>query len=344
MKKSMRPRGLARLVAPVAAMAALAVAAAPGNAFAAGHGTPPYPADLDGLLTDLVQYGDPGTWDAERSYAATWDNRHWSYQWGRAGIPTTSHVSARNDASGVTFSHLQVVPDGDPVTGPGASWFVGTSQLTNTTDSPMTLTSQGFSKAVTQTVSTTVTRQFSTSTKVSAEARLGDALKGGAEFTATWTWGESGTRTTSEEQTYTATPQQVPVPAHTTAVVRVVLLQTKSTGTVHLVGDLGGSFTRSLIRTDCNSGGACAPGHTVRSTTEPVYDRALAAVPLPPGVHLTDHHTVAVPGLGTYTAQTGAEFEVTVGYRPNGPAPAPAAASHPYAYTVAALKAGAPGR
>ncbi|MFD9484360.1 ETX/MTX2 family pore-forming toxin [Streptomyces sp. NPDC059991] len=347
---SIRKKSVARFVVPVTAIAALAALAAPGDASAATHSAPAYPADLDGLLNDLVQYGDSATANGERHYASVWDNRHWTYQWGRSNIPTTSHVSTRNDASGVTFSNLQVTPDGPATTSPGATWYVGSASMTNTTDREMTLTTQGFSRKVTDTVSTAVTKQLSTSHKISAQVKLGDFISGGDEFTATWTWGETDTKTSSVEETYTASSQSVPVPPHTTAVVKVVLKQTKSTGAVKLLGDLDGSFTRSLIRTDCNDGGGCAPGHTVRSSTESVYDTALAAVPLPPGMYLSGHHTVAVPGLGTYTAENGSQFGVEVSYAPQQPAPAPGAsapapaASRSYSYTVPAQKAAAPPR
>ncbi|WP_406340462.1 ETX/MTX2 family pore-forming toxin [Streptomyces sp. NBC_00648] len=350
MKLSIRKRGFARFVVPVTAIAALAALAAPGDASAAAHSAPAYPADLDSLLNDLVRYGDSATTSGERQYASVWDNRHWTYQWGRSNIPTTSHVSTRNDASGVTFSNLQVTPDGEATTSPGATWYVGSSFLTNKTDREMTLTTQSFSKTVTDTLSTAVTKQFSTSHKVSGQVNVGNFFSGSDEFTATWTWGETDTKTASEQETYKAKSQSVPVPPHTTAVVKVVLKQTKSTGAVKLEGDLDGSFTRSLIRTDCNDSGACAPGHVVRSSTESVYDTALAAVPLPPGIYLSGHHTVAVPGLGTYTAENGSQFGVEVSYAPQQSAPAPGASApapaalHSYSYTVPVQKAAAPPR
>ncbi|MFI1172675.1 ETX/MTX2 family pore-forming toxin [Streptomyces melanogenes] len=344
MKLSIRKRGVARYVVPVTALAALAALAAPGDARAATHGAPPYPADLDGLLNQFVQYGDSTTWNGERQYASAWDNHHWVYQWGRANVPMTSHVSTRNDASGVTFTNLQVTPDGPATTTPGATWYVGSNFLTNTTDREMTLTTQSFSRTVTDTVSTAVTKQLSTSHKVSAQLKLGEFFSGGDEFTATWTWGETDTKTASLQETYTATPQSVPVPPHTTAVIKVVLKQTKSTGAVKLEGDLDGSFTRSLIRTDCNDvGGGCAPGHAVRSSKESVYDTALAAVPLPPGIYLSGHHTVAVPGLGTYTAENGSQFGVEVSYVPQQRVAAPGA-PRSYSYTVAARRTAAPPR
>ncbi|WP_344072954.1 ETX/MTX2 family pore-forming toxin [Streptomyces crystallinus] len=327
----MRNKNLARVAVPVAA---LALAAIPADAHAAGHAPVPYPASLDDLLNDLVRYGDTATADSEKNYISTWDNHHWTYQWGRANIPTTSHVKVSNDASGVTFSHLQVTPDGEPTTTLGDTWFVGTARLTNSTDQPQSLTTQSYTKTVTDSVSTSVTKQFGGSNTVSAQVKLGEFFTGGDEFTTTWTWGDTHTHTQTDDQTYTANAQQIAVPAHTTAVVTIALVQTKSTGLVNLKGDLDGSFQRVVTRTDCNdASGGCAPGHVVSNKTESVYDTALNAVPLPPGMYLSDHHTVAVPGLGTYTAAHGSYFTVKVTDEPDGSRPVPAA-PRSYTYTL----------
>ncbi|WP_184491125.1 ETX/MTX2 family pore-forming toxin [Streptomyces sp. I6] len=235
----------------------------------------------------------------------------------------------------VTNSNTTVTVVGDPSVSLGDLWFVGTSTLKNTTDAPLTMTSESFTKSISDTVTNTVTKGVSVANKVSASVDMGKAVHMGTELTTTWSFSDSNSTSQSQSVSYTAPSQNIVVPAHSTATVTVRLQQAIATGNVDLSTDLGGTFEQWQC-----SGGACG------ASNEPLYDTLAniqktgktwggkPAPALPSGFTLNSaKKALSFKGAGTYRATYGANFDVQVSTSPNT-ASAPAAKS--YSLTVPA--------
>lgn len=238
------------------------------------------------------------------------------------------------DISGVTASNTSVNKIGDPDIKDGDLWYVGNSNLDNTSDVDQTLSTTSFSLNKTLSLSAAVTTGLSISQTVSAKLGI-DGFDGGYSQTTTVNFSKTDTTTTTESVTYTAPSQNIKVPAHTTAKVTVNLKSAIATGNVDLHTELGGTYNGTLT--------AYAPNYhhdATRQTPDvPLYDTVCAAVAdptdpkLPTPLKLNSaNKALDFDGSGTYTAIYGTDFEVKVELTPISGSSAPSATS-PVTYT-----------
>ncbi|GFH39306.1 ETX/MTX2 family pore-forming toxin [Streptomyces pacificus] len=235
----------------------------------------------------------------------------------------------------VTNSNTTVTVVGEPSVSLGDLWFVGTSTLKNSTDAPLTLTSESFSKSFSDTVTNTVTKGVAVANKVSVSVDMGKAVHMGTDLTTTWSFSDSSSTSQTKGVVYTAPSQNIEVPAHSTATVTVRLQQAIASGDVDLSTDLGGIYqTLSCLGDSCIG------------SDYPLYDDLAyhqkygtkygkPAPALPSGFTLDSaKKALSFKGAGTYRATYGANFDVDVSISPNT-ASAPAAQS--YSLTVPAV-------
>ncbi|RKN59684.1 hypothetical protein D7231_33970 [Streptomyces klenkii] len=333
MRLHISKKSMACFSAAAAMTATMAVVAVPGNAYADTR--PPAPATLDEALNDMVRYGDPAAWAAKQAD----HEQHWGspQPYGlvctRAGC-RWAHMGALydgigNDASQVTFGNLEVTPAGSPTVksverGVEISEELSTT-LTNPGDETLMMTSAPMTKTYHNSVTSQVTQQVSTGNTVSAELKVGPLINLGDSLSTTYTWGTSKETTSGEDVEVTIPSQTIPVPPHSSRKVHGTMTRTVRTGKVNLTGDLNGRFTQcvhsSLQKDDGSWLTVWGPGYKDGNKdckTYSVFDLAVAASHgdtygnLPQGFGISGHHSVSVPGVGTYETHTGADVAVTV--------------------------------
>lgn len=215
------------------------------------------------------------------------------------------------DTSDVTSDNEAISLTGTPTTTTGDVVWTGASKLVNNTDYDQTLTTQAFSLATADTLSSTSTTTVSYANKSSVSFGLGNALKIGVadEFTYTWGSSDSTTNTSTTTQTYTASAQGIKVPAHTTYWVSAGLQKMTTTGTVNLYAQLGGTYTCPIV----NGGYACPSyktDYSLYNTFNGKYtDTNVSSLGFTPN---TTTKKVDFNGAGTYSATYGSYFTIAV--------------------------------
>lgn len=328
--------------AMIAGAVAMAVVAVPGDAYADSR--PSYPASLGEVADDFVEYGDPAAWATRQAdHANNWGvaQDHGSVCT-RAGCRPAGtgakYDGIITDTAGLTFKNLQVKALGTPsVSLESGVRISAISRLTNNTPNWQLMTSGSFDVAYTSSVTSSVTRQFSTGHTLSAGFKFGSLVEGGASLTTTYTWGSSDSTTTSNDVKFTGSSQQVWVPPHGYDIVYMAMDRFSGTGQVQLSGDLDGSLRQcihgSLRKANGTwvTWGSASQGYdhdgNKDCSTYSVYDVALAAShagpggppfgKLPEGFGISGHHTVSAPGIGSYETVTGADFNVQIDQYPS---------------------------
>jgi hypothetical protein len=249
------------------------------------------------------------------------------------------------DISGVTAKNTAVNKIGDPDTKDGDTWYVGNSNLDNTSDVDQTLSTPSFSLNKTLSLSAAVTKGLTIGQTVSAKLGI-DGFEGSYSQSTTVNFSQTDTTTTTEGVTYTSPSQSIKVPAHTTAKVTVNLKSVIASGNVDLHTELGGTYSGSLT--------ALAPNYhhdaTRQTPNVPLYDTLCAAVAdptdpaLPAALKLNSaNKTLDFDGSGTYTAIYGTDYEVKVELTPDSDSSAPNATSPAtYTYTFSSANSAQP--
>ncbi|QSE76717.1 ETX/MTX2 family pore-forming toxin [Lactococcus taiwanensis] len=158
-------------------------------------------------------------------------------------------IGGFNGDTSFEFKDAKVTQEGDPTIQNQERLFVGTNNLTNETDVEQTLTTSSFSKTYTTTTSSTVTNGYQVG--AIAKATFSIPLIGDTDITlsTTYNFATSETNTDAENITYTVPPQNIKVPAHTTAKVTVSLDTLKIRGNVKLNGTGFGTMKKVNIGT-----------------------------------------------------------------------------------------------
>lgn len=161
-------------------------------------------------------------------------------------------IGGFNGDTSFEFKDAKVTQDGDPTIQNQEKLYVGTNNLKNDTDVEQTLTTTSFSKAYATTTSSTVTNGYQVG--ASAKAGFSIPLIGSTDITlsTSYNFSTSKTNTNSETITYTASPQNIKVPPHTTAKVTVNLDTLKIGGDVKLSGTGFGTMKKVNIGTLMN--------------------------------------------------------------------------------------------
>ncbi len=204
----------------------------------------------------------------------------------------------------VLITESDAVPVGAAKVVSSAPFYLGCASLTNSTSSDQTLTSHSFSKAFTNTVSTTVTTGVSSTSKVSGSFSLSKVIGLGLEESVTVSYQDSNTQSESIKETHTAPSQKVFVPAQETRYVVSSLTQSTYTGDLALNANFTGGFTAKSLN------GPLPVVLNIYDTLSRAEDRGGQ---LPTGFSLNSStKRLDFQGTGTYTVKTGANFRVEV--------------------------------
>ncbi|MEU6285478.1 ETX/MTX2 family pore-forming toxin [Streptomyces sp. NPDC047028] len=259
-----------------------------------------------------------------------------------AGYAEPNGQLMSQDTSRISSANASAVPVGVEQTSPADTWYVGSTTLNNPSDYPQTMTTQSFSRAINTTLSTTLTTGLSTTTTAKFAAPAGGA---GVDLAQTISFSQAETQTTSDQQTYTASAQNILVPPHMKAQVYVVLQSVKAVGNIGLHADLIGNGDYKVKNCSPPSNDACI-GQNL--TNVPLYDllgpntKYGTAKYHPPALPSTFSlnpatRTVIFDGTGKYTATYGTDMSVSVDLTPidaqsgdSSSQPAPT----PYSYSV----------
>ncbi|MED0987754.1 ETX/MTX2 family pore-forming toxin [Bacillus paramycoides] len=194
-----------------------------------------------------------------------------------------------------------VEADGSPTVTNSNSLFVGKTTLNNNSDQEQVLTTDQFSKAFENSVTSSTTNGFNLG--VSATSSFGIPLIGetSVQISTEYNFSKTDTNTKSETYTYTASPQNIKVPAHSSVEVIVNLNTAKINGNVKLLSKVDGQYNFE------------GPGFTGAESLAELVRKAEKYETLS-DVKSGDFYdqTVYLIGHGKYSAEYGTEFSVTV--------------------------------
>lgn len=194
-----------------------------------------------------------------------------------------------------------VEEDGNPVIKNSQTLFVGKSTFKNTTDQDQTFTTNEFSKTIEQSVSSSTTHGFNLGVSTSVSFGIPTIGEASVELSTEYNFSNTNETTNSESYTYTASPQNIVVPAHSAVEVMVTLNTNKISGNVKLLSKIeaGYSYHDGLGPISKNLGSLVYDVWKIdKNISEIAKDNA--------------DGTVSLVGSGKYEAQYGTEFSVTV--------------------------------
>ncbi|WP_179955874.1 ETX/MTX2 family pore-forming toxin [Bacillus sp. JAS24-2] len=206
------------------------------------------------------------------------------------------------------FDKYFVEPVGAPNISKLNPEFVGTTTLVNDSDFEQTLSTQSFSKTITNSVTTTTTHGGKFGIKYKGEFRF--IVDAGVEVNAEYDFSRSEAQTHAESRTYTAPAQAIKVPAHSTVKVTVMLNTNKSTGRVKMIAQGSGvdhmkifDLKGEQIASDYSSFASMLREALKHKEFKALYGDKLSVGP---------EETVNFNSLGTYEAQYGTDMSVKV--------------------------------
>ncbi|UOK49322.1 ETX/MTX2 family pore-forming toxin (plasmid) [Bacillus tropicus] len=199
-----------------------------------------------------------------------------------------------------------VEADGSPTITSSNSLFAGKTTLTNSTDQDQVLTTNSFSKVFENSVTSSVTNGFNLG--VTASSTFGIPLIGetSVQLSTEYNFSKTDANTKAESYTYTASPQNITVPAHSSVEVIVNLNTSKINGNVKLLSLVDGTY--SVEGRDSNGRWYTSRGFLSNLADEALrYDKNLNISRK--GIY---DNKVYLVGHGKYSAEYGTEFSVTV--------------------------------
>ncbi|MDE5128416.1 ETX/MTX2 family pore-forming toxin, partial [Paenibacillus larvae] len=179
--------------------------------------------------------------------------------------------------------------------------FVGKTILTNNTDQEQTFSTNSFSKTITNSVTNSTTHGFKLGAKASAKFQIPLVGETGMELSTEYNFSDTSAKTNSESYTYTATPQNIKVPAHSSVEVIVNLNQVKSKGNVNLLTKAIGFVS---ARYDYSNYG--------HYSDFSLGDLAFRAPGKDFSTDMYNKNFAFLKGRGKYEASYGTDFSVTV--------------------------------
>lgn len=207
------------------------------------------------------------------------------------------------------FHYNSVTPNGSPQIQDSSSMFIGKTTLTNNSDNEQTLSTNSFTKTISHSITTSTTHGFKIGEKTSGKLSMpiGEL---GMEVSLEYNFSSTNSSTKSESYAYTATPQNIKVPAHSSVEVIVMLNKGKVRGNVNLLTRMSGSPSANHVYAP-TSGESIGTayihlanyGQTVR------YAKQFANLPY---LSVNNDDSINLIGAGTYEAEVGTEFSVTV--------------------------------
>ncbi|MGA5695656.1 sulfurtransferase [Bacillus cereus] len=204
----------------------------------------------------------------------------------------------------IKFEQYSVEADGSPTITDSEALFVGKSTLTNNTNNDQTLTTDSFSKTISNSVENSTTHGFSFGQTASAKFNVPLVGETGVELSTEYNFSNTNTHTESQEHSYIASPQNILVPANSAVEVIVKLDTVKSKGDVKLLTKMSGrtlhevAYSTGIYNLDFDMNELVTKASKYEKLEE------LSANP--------DGRTVNLIGSGKYEAKYGTEFSVTV--------------------------------
>lgn len=219
------------------------------------------------------------------------------------GSPITGEYKGYLSVSwnNIDYRQFSVEADGSPIITDSENIFVGKTTLNNDTDQEQTLSTNSFSKAISNSITNSTTNGFKFGVKASAKFKIPFVGETGLELSTEYNFSDTSSKTSSESYTYTATPQNIKVPAHSSVEVIVNLNTVKAKGDVSLLTKMASNFFTNIIYGSKAYVVNSNLNEMVRNSPELPYIKANS-----------DGQTVNLIGSGTYEAEYGTEFTVTV--------------------------------
>ncbi|GED63993.1 ETX/MTX2 family pore-forming toxin [Lysinibacillus fusiformis] len=211
---------------------------------------------------------------------------------------------------GVKYEQFSVEADGSPSHTNSTSIFVGKTTLTNITDQEQTLSTNSFSKMISNSVSNSTTHGFKFGTKASAKFQIPFVGETGIELSAEYNFSDTSSTTNTESYTYIASPQNIKVPAHSTVEVLVNLNTVKAKGNVKLLTKVSGR-DQGVFVFDPQTGDI-SKSYYYDLHFNQIVEKASKFEKLHNISSNSDGNTVNIIGSGKYEAEYGTEFSVTV--------------------------------
>ncbi|MGG5737377.1 ETX/MTX2 family pore-forming toxin [Bacillus cereus group sp. IBL03679] len=219
---------------------------------------------------------------------------------------------------------------GSPTITNSSSLFVGRSTLTNNTNQDQTLTTNEFSKTFENSVTNSTTNGFNLGASASATFKIPLVGETSIELSTEYNFSSTEEKTKTESYTYTASAQNIVVPANSSVEVVVSLNTAKINGNVNLLSRMDGTITydRSLNG-----------GHNSSRFTESLgsFTKTALIWGSQSGLRVDGNNNLYLVGTGSYSAEYGTEFLVTVRpvEKPRGFTAAPSELTNEgYTYTV----------
>ncbi|MES1053444.1 sulfurtransferase [Bacillus thuringiensis] len=270
----------------------------------------------------------------QNAYIENWDEQFQNmYQLLRAKDPL-DYYAEKADLKLNTYQ-LSVEADGPPIITNSNNLFVGKTTLTNHTNQDQTLTTSEFSRTLENSVTNATTNGFNLGASASATFTI--PLVGGTsiELSTEYNFSDTKETTKSESYTYTASSQNIIVPANSSVEVIVNLNTAKISGNVKLLSHVDGEVKYSTyvhIDDGIVTGTKQTFGQFVAYEVNPQLGLSNFD-----NVKLNQNNDVFLVGKGKYSAEYGTEFAVTVRpvAKPNRLAATPSKSTNEgYTYTV----------
>ena len=189
--------------------------------------------------------------------------------------------------------------------------FIGKTTLINNSNKDQILSTSSSTKTISHSITTSTTHDFTTGFKSSGEISM-PIGKIGMEVSLEYNFSNTSSQTKSAEYAYTATPQNINVPANSSVEVVVMLNKVKAEGNVNLSSRISGKFD-PFINHSYDQVPGKRPGiayvHTANYGETVRYAKKFAELPY---LELDSDHYVNLMGKRTYEAEVGTEFSVTV--------------------------------
>ncbi|WP_305927799.1 ETX/MTX2 family pore-forming toxin [Bacillus mycoides] len=195
-----------------------------------------------------------------------------------------------------------VEADGSPTITSSNSLFAGRTILNNTTDQDQTLTTNEFSKTFENSVTSSTTNGFNLGVSASSTFKIPLIGETSVEISTEYNFSNTSEKTKTESYTYTASSQNIVVPANSSVEVIVNLNTAKLSGNVKLLSHVDGKISYN--------------SHNWNQTASTSFRGMLTTLARPyeiaNNVKVHPSNGAYLIGKGKYSAEYGTEFVVTV--------------------------------
>ncbi|PED40792.1 ETX/MTX2 family pore-forming toxin [Bacillus cereus] len=223
---------------------------------------------------------------------------------GKNYIGPSEYLGAITYISDQKILQHSVEADGSPEISKSESIFVGKTILTNNSNQEQTLSTNSFSKTISNSITNATTHGFKFGSKVSSKFQIPLVGETAVELNTEYNFSDTTNETKSVSHTYTAGPQNIKVPANSAVEVIVKLDAAKIKGNVKLLTEMTGKSNTHLFYKNGSIRHDYDVATLVREASRFEELKRVSAEP--------SGKTVNLIGYGKYEAEYGTEFSVTV--------------------------------